>query len=232
MEQSKRSEDEIIKLGNKLVKDLDLEYSVNTLARWMSHYLAELINNIDKAETIEEKKLLQKECCDIILKIWSQKESLPIRKPLDDLKPLIEILQVLQDDKEDGILPRWLGKYNRLSRDNKWASFADLVKNNSEEIFNKIIQMNLHKEILSKDKEWMKENKEFLTQDQIHFLELIDVFTDIDSKSGSIDLNNIEVCDDNNKRIEYMFDKFEKLIYDQQQELIKIKNTYLANKQS
>jgi len=213
-------------LGKKIVKELDLEYSVNTLARWMSHYLAELINNIDKAETIEEKKLLQKDCYDVILKIWSQKESLPIRKPLDDLKPLIEILQVLQDDKEDSILPRWLGKYNKLPRENPWASFADLVKNNSEEIFNKIVQMNLHKDILSKDKEWMKENKEFLTQDQIQFLELIDVFTDIDSKSGSIDLNNIEVSDDNNKRIEYMFDKFEKLLDEQKQELSNVKKSF------
>ena len=53
MEQSKHSEDEIIKLGKKLVKELDLEYSVNTLARWMSHYLAELLHNIDNEKTNE-----------------------------------------------------------------------------------------------------------------------------------------------------------------------------------
>lgn len=226
MEQSKRSEDEILKLGKKLVKELDLEYSVNTLARWMSHYLAELMQNIDNAKTNEEKKQLQKECCDIILKLWSQKENLPIRKPLDDLKPVIEILEVLQKEKEESILPRWLGKYNRLSKENKWASFADMVKNNSEEIFNKVIQINLHKDILSKDEEWMKENKEFLTKDQIQFLELIDVFTDFKSNSGSIDLNSIEISNDNKKRIDYMFDEFERLLDEQKQELLKIKMSY------
>lgn len=229
MEQSKHSEDKIIKLGKKLVKELDLEYSVNTLARWMSHYLAELMHNIDYAKTNEEKKQLQIECFDIILKLWSQKENLPIRKPLDDLKPVIEILQVLQKEKEENILPSWFGKHNRLSRENKWASFADMVKNNSEEIFNKIIQINLHEDILSKDVEWMKDNKEFITKDQIHFFELIDAFANFDSKSGIDDLNHFELSDDNNKRIEYMLDVFDKLLEEQKQELLKIKKSYLAN---
>lgn len=225
MEQLKQSEDKIIKLGKKLVKELDLEYSVNTLARWMSHYLAELMCNIDNAKTNEEKKDLQKECCDLILKLWSQKENLPIRKPLDDLKPMIEILQVLQKEKELSILP-WHGKYNRISRDSNWASFADMVKDNSEKIFNKVIQMNLHKDILSKDEEWMKENKEFLTEDQIHFFELIDVFASFNSKEGSVDLNNTELSDDNKQRIKFVFDELEKLIDEQKKELQKIKHFY------
>ena len=128
MEQLKPSEEAIIKLGKKLVKELDLEYSVNTLARWMAHYLAELIEKIEKAEPNEDKKILQQECCDVILKIWSQKENLPIKKPLDDLRPIIEILEVLKEKKETSILPRWI-EYRKLPRDNQWASFVDLVKN-------------------------------------------------------------------------------------------------------
>lgn len=230
MEQLRHSEEEIIKLGEKLVKELDLEYSVNTLARWMSHYLAELIQNIDKAESKEERKLLQQECCDIILKIWSQKESLPIRKPLDDLKPLIEILQVLKEKKEVRILPRWL-EYNTLPRDNEWAYFVDLVKNNAEKIFNKIIQVNLHKDILCKDEEWMKENKTFLSKEQIHFLELIDVFCKKDqNKNGVIDLNNFELSDNNKQRVKFMFDELENLIDEQKKEFLKIKKNYLSKK--
>lgn len=227
MEQSKHSEDEIIKLGKKLVKELDLEYSVNTLARWMSHYIAELIHNIDKAESEEEKKILQRECCDMILKIWSQKENLPITKPLDDLKPIIEILQVLIEEKEESILPRWLGRYNKLPRENEWASFVDLVKNNSEEIFNKVVQMNLHKDILCKDEEWMKDNKEFLTEEQIRFLEIIDVLNKNDLTRGVIDLNNFELSDNNAEKIKFMFDELEKLLEEQKQELMKIKKSLM-----
>jgi len=163
MAQLKRSEEEIIKLGEKLVKELDLEYSTNTLARWMSHYLAELIQNIEKSESKKEKKLLQQECCDIILKVWSQKDNLPIIKPLDNLKPIIEILQVLQEDKTVHVHPRWI-EYNSTLRNNEWASFVDLVKNNSERIFDKVLQINLHEDLLTKDKEWLAENGSFLTK--------------------------------------------------------------------
>lgn len=227
MEQSKHSEEEIIKLGKKLVKELDLEYSVNTLARWMSHYLAELIENIDKAESNKEKKLLQQECCDVILKVWSQKENLPIRMPLDDLKPVIEILQVLKEEKESGILPRWLGRRWKLPHNNQWASFADLVKNNSEEIFDKVVQMNLHKDILCKDEKWMKDNKEFLSKEEISFLELIDVLSKNDLKSSVVDFNNFELSDDNSQRVKFMFDELENLIDEQKNELLKIKESYL-----
>lgn len=229
MAQLKHSEEQIIKLGEKLVKELDLEYSTNTLARWMSHYLAELMQNIDNIESEGEKKILQKECCDIILKVWSQKENLPITKPLDNLKPIIEILEVLKEQKEVSILPRWL-EYNSLPRNNEWASLVDLVKNNSEQIFSKVVQMNLHKDILSKDKEWLKENKNFLSRDEINFLELVDVMSDNDFSKGVIDLNDFEMSDDNSKRIKFMFDELENLMDEQKKELLKIKKNYLNNK--
>lgn len=230
MEQSKHSEEEIIKLGKKLVKELNLQHSVNTLARWMSHYIAELIHNINTAKSKEEKKLLQQECCDEILKLWSQNDILPITKPLDGLKPVIEILQVLKGTDEDHALPHWVGRHNKLPRENQWAQLVDLVKNNSEEAYDRIIQMNLHKDILCKDKEWMKENKAFLTDDQIHFLELIDIFIDNNFNGGSVDLDDSELSDNNSKRIEYMFDKLEKLIDEQKKELLKIKENYMKQK--
>lgn len=229
MAQLKHSEEEIIKLGKKLVRELDLEYSTNTLARWMSHYLAELMGNIDNIKSEEEKRILQQECCDIILKVWSQKEHLPITKPLDNLKPIIEILEVLKEQKEVSLIPRWL-EYNSLPRNNEWASFVDLVKNNSEQIFSKVVQMNLHKDILSNDKEWLKENKIFLSRDEINFLELIDVMNDNDFSKGVIDLNDFEMSDDNSKRIKFMFDELENLIDEQKKELLKIKKNYLKNK--
>lgn len=228
MEQSKHSEEEIIKLGEKIVKELDLEYSVNTLARWMSHYVAELIEAVKNTSNKDERKLLQKECCDVILKIWSQKEKVPIRKPLDDLKPVIEILQVINEEKELRILPRWL-EYNSLQRENEWATFVDIVKNNSEKIFSKVFQMNLHKDILNKDREWMKEHKTFLSKEQVNFLELIDVMSITNTENGVVDLNDYKMSDDNLERIVVVFDELESLINMQKDELMKIKEKYMNN---
>jgi hypothetical protein len=105
-----------------------------------------------------------------------------------------------------------------------------LVKNNSEKIFNKVVQMNLHKDLLSKDKEWLKENKSFLSRDEINFLELIDVMSNNDFNTGLIDLNNFEMTDDNSQRIKFMFDELENLIDEQKKELLKIKKNYLKKK--
>ncbi len=90
--------------------------------------------------------------------------------------------------------------------------------------------MNLHKDLLSKDKEWLKENKSFLSRDEINFLELIDVMSNNDFNTGLIDLNNFEMTDDNSQRIKFMFDELENLIDEQKKELLKIKKNYLKKK--
>ncbi|KFC33382.1 hypothetical protein EGI15_02700 [Chryseobacterium cucumeris] len=225
MEQSKHSEESIIKLGEKLIKELNLEYSSNTLARWMSHYIAELISGINAAESESEKKQLMTECCDVILKLWSNRDDLPIKQPLEDLKPVLEILKILQEDKEPIIIPRWL-EYNAMPRDNEWTQFVDLVKNNSEKIFSKVVQINLHKDILLKDQEWMKENKEFLTREQISFLEMLEVFSDFDKNMGVVDLNNFKMSDDNISRVDHMFKDLEDLLEAQKNELARIKENF------
>jgi len=227
MEQSKHSEVEIIQLGEKLVKELNLEYSVNTLARWLSHYLAELILNIDNSVSKEERKKLQQECCDVILKLWSQKENLPIKQPLEDLKPVLEVLSVLKEKKEVFIRPSWLEYRPFKSHDNEWATFVDLVKNNSEIIFSKIVQINLNKDILKKDQEWMKENKGFLNEDQIYFLEIIDVMIEKNLNKGVVDLNNFDISKNNQPRINFIFDELENLIDEQKKELMKLKAKFL-----
>lgn len=227
MEQSKHSEEEIIKLGKKLVKELNLVYSGNTLARWMSHYLAELMQGIDEAKTEEEKKTLKKECCEVILQLWSQNEALPIRKPLDDLRPVIEVLHTLKQKHEESIFPRWLGRLQKFNGDNHWANFADTVVSNSDEIFEKIIRINLHQEILSKDEEWMKENKAFLSEDETEFLEIVDVLNRYKVQDGGvIDLNNFELSDDNKDKLKFLFDEVEKLLDEQKEELFKVKKLY------
>jgi len=86
-----------------------------------------------------------------------------------------------------------------MPRHNEWASFVDLVKNNSEIIFNKVAQMNMHKDILLKDEEWMKENKEFLTEQEIDFLSVVDVMSKFYQSLGVVDLNNFEVSNNNQK---------------------------------
>ena len=86
MARSKQSEEEVIKLGKRIVKELKLDKSVNTLGRWMAHYVAELINNAENSTSEDEKSAYRKECCELILKLWINREHIPnISKPLSVL---------------------------------------------------------------------------------------------------------------------------------------------------
>jgi hypothetical protein len=50
---------EIINLGKKLVTELKLDNSVNTLGRWMAHYLAELMVAVENEKSLIKKRKLQ-----------------------------------------------------------------------------------------------------------------------------------------------------------------------------
>lgn len=88
----------IIKLGEKLVQELELNAHVDTLARWMAHYIAELIEQV-KNTTGEEQEKYQKECADIILKLWNHIDRVPnIDTPLRSFSTISNMLEKITSD--------------------------------------------------------------------------------------------------------------------------------------
>lgn len=69
--------DEILVLGKKIIEELSLDDSVDTLGRWIAHYIAELITSIEKAENEDDKQRLKNECADMVLKLWVHIEYVP-----------------------------------------------------------------------------------------------------------------------------------------------------------
>ncbi|SFB91095.1 hypothetical protein SAMN04489722_101240 [Algibacter lectus] len=219
MEQSEHSEEKIIKLGETLIEELKLEYTVNTLARWLSHYLSELIYKFKNSSSEKEKTKLGKECCEIILKLWSNKDVLPVNKPLQNLQPIVEILEVFKE-KDFLISPRWL-EYRHVNRKNEWANFIDLVKNNTEKIFNKSIEVNFNKDLIFKDREWLEKHEEFLTEEEKQIISHLDMMITI--KEGVVDIDNLKKTS-KKERYDYVFNELESLIDEQKNELTKLKN--------
>lgn len=86
-----------LKLGRKLTKELGLDKSVDTLGRWMAHYIAELILDTEKA-IAEERSEKMRACCDAILNLWKHRHALP-NGPFEELEPLLRTLESL--DPED-----------------------------------------------------------------------------------------------------------------------------------
>ncbi|RBQ29472.1 hypothetical protein [Aliarcobacter vitoriensis] len=90
----------IIKLGEKIVDELLLSDGVDTLSKWMAHYIAELIEKAKYAEG-EEKEKYEKECFETILKLWGEMYKVPNAKaPLSRFEKIYELCdEMMSKDK-------------------------------------------------------------------------------------------------------------------------------------
>ncbi|OMP75286.1 hypothetical protein [[Flexibacter] sp. ATCC 35208] len=104
MENSETKE-QIINLGKLFLKELSYENENDLMIRWMAHYLAEKMKLVDQAEgTLKEA--VEKECFNIILKLWERRWSLPpSRRPLRNFEPILDTLRKLSPDENDLFYP-------------------------------------------------------------------------------------------------------------------------------
>lgn len=64
---------DVVRLGQRIVRELGLENTNDTLGRWMAHRVAELMQKADEASNDEEREKAQSECADLILRVWSRR---------------------------------------------------------------------------------------------------------------------------------------------------------------
>jgi len=113
--------DSILALGRKLVDELGLETSVDTLGRWMAHYIADLIVEAENA-TGEDKSLAEKNCFNAIMMLWRHRAELPNgKRPFENLEPVIRAIESLDPDNE---MPRYFRSARRPNDENKEQSDA------------------------------------------------------------------------------------------------------------
>lgn len=115
-------------LGRKLVDELGAEPAVDTLSRWMAHYVAELIDAASNAAP-EERAAAERNCFDTILELWKHRAELPDgRRPLENLEPIVRALDSLDPDNE---MPRFFrsvrGTIDRAEESSHTLSLLDVV---------------------------------------------------------------------------------------------------------
>ncbi len=120
-----------LELGRKLTKELGLDQSVDTLGRWMAHYIAELIQNVENASS-EERPANMQACCDAIINLWKHQHTLSNgKRPFEEIEPLLRTLKSL--DPEDDT-PRYFRSVRAVIEDadeneetKSWLKLADEV---------------------------------------------------------------------------------------------------------
>ncbi len=90
--------DAVLELGKRIVNQLGPHQEHDTLGRWMAHYIAEKIVQVDTAsgKDLEEKKSA---CADAILRLWSHRSELPNgKRPFEAFEPILRALESLDPD--------------------------------------------------------------------------------------------------------------------------------------
>lgn len=90
---------DVLALGKYLVRELGLTDGNDTLGKWMSHHVAELIVKAESAETADERANAALEATTTILKIWEHRKVLPYDAyPLTTHEELLRLIQKLAPD--------------------------------------------------------------------------------------------------------------------------------------
>lgn len=116
-----------IELGKRLVQELGIEDSNDTLSRWMAHYIAEKIEEARSAEG-DTKRAAIRECFKAILELWEHRSVFPTgRRPFGDFESLFDTLSSLNiHDRTPRYFrtPRIAATESVVSESQRWLNAA------------------------------------------------------------------------------------------------------------
>jgi len=156
---------EIINLGKSLVKEFKLDNSADTLGRWMSHYLAELMLKAENA-TGREKDKLEKECFECIIALWKHRWLLPHgSRPLEDFEPLLNMLQKLNPENKDPYFYAKIPNKEKTGRSTNskkeaqldtWLRIAENIDKIARIWLNEVFHQAAESALSTKSKKWLE----------------------------------------------------------------------------
>lgn len=107
--------------------ELGFSDSCDTLGKWMSHYLAEMMDRIECENDVKKKEKYQQQTVELILKIWAHRSSLNgLAYPLARFKGIIDMLSILSPEANVWERNR-LGRYESLAADS-FSMVVDLYR--------------------------------------------------------------------------------------------------------
>jgi hypothetical protein len=79
-------------LGKRIVEEFGLSDSVDTLGRWMSHRIAELMERAESTVDAVEREAIRRQCSDLIIRLWERRAHWPYGQPLAGVAELLKSL--------------------------------------------------------------------------------------------------------------------------------------------
>ncbi|MFT3948211.1 MAG: hypothetical protein QM763_14670 [Agriterribacter sp.] len=134
MENSELPE-QIINLGKLFVQELKLDPGSDTFSKWMAHYIAEKMTLLEQLSPGSEKKEVEKECFETILKLWERRSALPSgKRPFESFEPILKLIQEIDPENRKSYyvkmnlshasLPLIDGDISKLTSMEEWLNSA------------------------------------------------------------------------------------------------------------
>ncbi len=162
---------EILSLGKKLVEEFSHGDRCRMTVRWLCHYLSECIVKAENEKTPSKKKQLEKECVELILRLWKERNYFPDdAKPLANLDEALIVLTALQEQKRD--IESWT-RFIADSHQTGWGKFMKETNKKFSEILAISLCATLSADALKKEKKWLK-HKELLSEEERMIIERLD----------------------------------------------------------
>lgn len=107
----------LFRLGEAIANEVGCGEGVDTLGRWLSHHLAE------KLEEAKNDPAKESECVDLILRLWAHRASYPAgQRPLGNYDELLSTLHKLREKS-----PYYLPSDEQVDKDAKGKQWAKLA---------------------------------------------------------------------------------------------------------
>ena len=166
-----RPSTDVINLGKQLAKELALDNTCETLSKWMAHLLAEKINAAENAiPDSEERRTLEQQAVDLILRLWERRYSLPPRvSPFGQLQKLIEYLTSLQDRTTNA----WPWVRYRHQEQSAWQELDTSIAEFSGQVRPLLMLSDALLEIDADPLAWEKQNQRMLEYLELDALRLL-----------------------------------------------------------
>ena len=170
-EQSRHLES-VISLGKRIVDELNLASSNDTLGRWMAHYIAELIVLAEKTTDPAERIRAQEKCCATIEHLWLHRSILPpSARPLSNLEGILKSIENFRDEQTpwSRLLTRDI---DHLS--SPWMAFIRVIEGSGLRACRIALLTAIAEESFGNEKRWVEEYGSMLSENEMNLIRVLD----------------------------------------------------------
>ena len=194
----------ILALGKKIVDELGLDQSTDTLGRWMAHYIAEKMEDA-KASKGDARDRKMSECRDAILKLWAHRNKLPNgKRPFEDFEPIFRVIKSLDPDYTTPSLFPQVGSAVKKNDENESTTWWLDMATELDDIARMLIRYcfaQAAQEAVDKSREWVSLAEAISEEDDIRTLR--NLLNHVD------DLNSEKPDDQRKRKIEDLLKKLD-----------------------